>query len=261
MRLVIFTDLDGTLLDHDTYSFEAARPALDAIQKAGIPLVLASSKTAAEMRPLQAELGIGDWPLIVENGAGVLMPGVEESDDGGDYHYIRRVLKDLAEPHFRGFGDMSDEDVAELTGLSREKARLARTRRYSEPGLFDGREPALDAFCAALDAQRIAARSGGRFLTLSMGRTKADGMKMVAAKLGAQMTLALGDAPNDTEMLETADRGVIVRNVHGKEIDELAGERDGTIVRTQAPGPEGWNQAVLSVLNELGLNDAGARNG
>ena len=34
MRLII-TDLDGSLIDHDTYSAEAAWPALDAARAAG----------------------------------------------------------------------------------------------------------------------------------------------------------------------------------------------------------------------------------
>jgi hypothetical protein len=54
---VVFSDLDGTLLDHETYSFDAARPGLDALKSRGIPLILASSKTRAEMQ----DLGTATW--------------------------------------------------------------------------------------------------------------------------------------------------------------------------------------------------------
>jgi mannosyl-3-phosphoglycerate phosphatase len=54
---VVVTDVDGCLLD-ETYRWEPARPALDALKKRGIPLVLCSSKTRAEMEPLHADLGL-----------------------------------------------------------------------------------------------------------------------------------------------------------------------------------------------------------
>jgi mannosyl-3-phosphoglycerate phosphatase len=72
--LIVFSDLDGTLLDHATYSWQAAVPALEALKERGIPLILASSKTSAEIAELRAETGFADCPAIVENGAGLLEP-------------------------------------------------------------------------------------------------------------------------------------------------------------------------------------------
>ncbi|MEZ5767057.1 MAG: HAD-IIB family hydrolase [Paracoccaceae bacterium] len=249
-RAVVFTDLDGTLLDHETYAWAAAIPALDALKARGVPLVLASSKTAAEIAPLHAALGLGDAPAIVENGAGIWRPGAEAREDGA-YRRLRTALEALPKElrvHFRGFGDMSAFEVAEITGLSREAAALARTRRYSEPGTWSGDAATLERFLGALEAQGIAARRGGRFLTLSLGATKADRMEEIAAALGATTTLALGDAPNDIEMLEAASAGVIVKNDHGTPLTRLMGEDAGRITRTEAPGPAGWNQAVLDWL-------------
>ena len=47
-RWLVFTDLDGTLLDED-YGWAAARPAVEALQAASIPIILNSSKTVMEM--------------------------------------------------------------------------------------------------------------------------------------------------------------------------------------------------------------------
>ena len=71
--IVVFTDLDGTLLDASTYSFEAARPALDALRQQDIPLVLVSSKTRAEIEPIRGRLK-QVHPFITENGGGCLYP-------------------------------------------------------------------------------------------------------------------------------------------------------------------------------------------
>ncbi|MCR8547226.1 HAD-IIB family hydrolase [Salipiger sp. P9] len=256
MRLIVFTDLDGTLLDHSDYSYDPARPALAALKARGIPLILASSKTAAEILPLHQELGLGDAPMIVENGAERVSPGAAATDRTA-YDRLRGILdtlpEDLRAP-FRGFGDMSTAEVAEITGLPPASAALARQRNFSEPGLWQGTDAQRDAFLAALAAQGVLARSGGRFLTLSFGGTKAQQMAGIMADLGADTAIALGDAPNDVEMLESADYGVILRNDHGKGIPALPGEDSGRIARTTEPGPKGWNIAVLALLDRLGRN-------
>lgn len=250
-RLVVFTDLDGTLLDHHTYAWDAARPALAALKAAGAALVLASSKTAAEVAELHSALGLADTPAIVENGAGLFQPGGRGAD-GTEYDRLLAALEGLPDDLracFRGFAEMRDDEVATATGLAPEAAARARRRAFSEPGLWTGDSAQLDAFANRLAAEGIALRRGGRFVTLSFGATKADRMAEIAARLAASATLALGDAPNDVEMLEAADRGVIVRNDDGTGIPALAGEATGSIIRTTDAGPLGWNTAVLDFLS------------
>jgi mannosyl-3-phosphoglycerate phosphatase len=251
LTLLVFSDLDGTLLDHHDYSWQAARPGLDRLRKIGAGLVLASSKTGAELRALQREIGCEDWPAIVENGAGILWPGQDPGSEDGDYRRIRAILLDLP-PGFIGFGDLDDAGVAALTGLVPEAAHLARQRQYSEPGLWQGDPDALPAFLRATEAGGLHARRGGRFLTLSLGRTKADAMAEVVAELQPQKTIALGDAPNDVEMLDAADFGVRVANPHAPPMPRLPSEAGGRIVRTTKPGPEGWAEAILSLTDAPG---------
>lgn len=254
----VFTDLDGTLLDHDTYSFAEAAPALQDLKAHRIPLILASSKTAIEIQALQEALEITDMPAIVENGAGVARPGVVGSAENEAYRALRAALAALPAPlraGFRGFGDMSPGDIAAITGLPLAQAQAAATRQFSEPGLWSGTDAAKADFLAQLAALGITARAGGRFLTLSFGATKADRLPELAQALGAPVTLALGDAPNDREMIEAADYGVIIRNPHGPGLPPLPGEATGRIIRTQAIGPAGWNEAVLSIGARLRNKD------
>lgn len=253
MRPVIFTDLDGTLLDHQTYSYEAARPALDLIARHCLPLILASSKTAVEIRALQRELGISA-PAIVENGAGVLWPD-DETTPSQDIAEIRAALatapSDLRR-FFEGFGDMTSSRIAAITGLSEKQAIEAAARQFSEPGLWSGDAQALNDFQTYLSTQGFQTLQGGRFLTISKGATKATHMLAVLQATGADVSVALGDAPNDREMLEAADFAIIIQNNHGACLPVLEGEREGRILRSSHAGPMGWNLEVLRLLRQLG---------
>ena len=257
VSIVVFTDLDGTLLDHDTYSWAPAQSALERLARHRIPVVLASSKTAAEMKNLQAQMQLQAYPAIVENGAGVLFSEHAEEHRTDIYAKLRVALDDLPtnlRSAFVGFGDMTSEKVAELTGLSLAAARLARARQFSEPGLWTGDPELRSAFLDAIGKKQIAARDGGRFMTLSFGQTKKDRMNEIQARLKTKTTFALGDAPNDVEMLEHADFGVIVANPHRTALPGLKGEDTGRIVRTKEPGPKGWNHAVHSFLDQLEMH-------
>lgn len=260
MDLLVFSDLDGTLLDHETYDWSPARPGLDRLAQIGAGLVLASSKTWPEIDRLRRAIGIVQTPAIVENGAGVVWPDKAATDPGPepedafgatanaptDYDRLRALLAELP-PGFQGFGDLGPAGVERVTGLPPQAARLACQRRFSEPGLWHGDAEGLDLFLTQAARAGIAARRGGRFLTLSFGRTKADAMAEVIARLKPGRTLALGDAPNDTEMLERADMGVVVANPSARPLPRLAGESEGRIYRTEHPGPHGWSEAILAL--------------
>lgn len=248
MRLIVFTDLDGTLLDHQTYDAQPARPMLERLAAQDVPVILASSKTAAEIAVWQQALDLTRWPAIVENGAAL----AEGPFDDSAYRRIRAALAEIGAP-FQGFGDMDTAELAALTGLTPEAARLARTRAHSEPGLWQGTEAALPAFLDALKPRGITARRGGRFLTLSFGGTKAGRMTELAARFGADTTIALGDAPNDAEMLAAADWAVVVRNDHGPGVAPLPDET--RVIRTKSPGPEGWREGMAAVLDRLGIGE------
>ncbi|WP_227269382.1 HAD-IIB family hydrolase [Roseobacter weihaiensis] len=256
LGLLVFTDLDGTLIDHDTYQWDAARPALAALSVARAGVVLASSKTSSEIKALRGDLDLRDWPAIVENGAGLLPAGAAPAKDTNDYAAIRVALEGLPpglRRHFTGFGDLSPEALRQITGLSREAAELAKDRAYSEPGLWAGTASELARFQSLLQAEGITMREGGRFLTLSFGRNKSDQMAALVQTYRPRYTVALGDAPNDVEMLEAADFGFIVANPKRSPLPKLEGEAEGRIQRTAQAGPLGWNMAILDLLERLDL--------
>lgn len=256
LDLLVFTDLDGTLIDHDTYAWDAAREALAALARLAAGVVLASSKTASEMSTIRSGLGLDDWPAIVENGAGLLPAHARAVTPASRYAALREALAgvppDLRD-HFEGFGDMSVGRIAEMTGLAHKAAARAKRRDFSEPGLWSGTHDQRQDFLSYLNTLGITAQQGGRFLTLSFGGNKSDQMRILIARYNPRHTIALGDAPNDIEMLECADIGVIVANPHHAPLPHLAQEAHGHIIRTKAAGPSGWNEAILALLTRLDL--------
>lgn len=73
MKIIIFTDLDGSLLNHDNYSFSEAIPAINRVRESEIPLIIVTSKTRREVESIQQELRIKE-PFVVENGAAIYFP-------------------------------------------------------------------------------------------------------------------------------------------------------------------------------------------
>lgn len=262
-RLVLFTDLDGTLLDHDTYDWQPARPALSRLAECHIPLVLNSSKTGPEIRALRESLG-NRHPYIVENGAGVVIPagyfdsGPEEVvTTGASRASLLAVLGELRRQGYRftGFADLSPMELADLTGLDESSARQAGDRIGTEPLLWEDSPEALDQFRNALAEKGLVVQQGGRFLHV-MGRfDKADGMAQLMKRYRARtpdepcLSVALGDSLNDQEMLAGADLAVIIAGVNASRIELPKGH---PVIRSEQPGPTGWNRCVLEVLSRYG---------
>lgn len=268
MQMIIFTDLDGSLLDHEDYSFEAAKPSLERIKRLGIPLVMTTSKTRREVELLQREMGM-PAPMIVENGGGIFYPhgygnlAVGRGERQGEYTVIRvgtsysavrRFVKKVAATFgIRGFGDMAPAEIAALTGLSLEKASLAKEREFTEPFLMEESDK-LRPLAEAASAEGLKVTRGGRFHHL----IGVDQDKGVAVRITGElfrtdsgekpMTIGLGDSANDLPMLEQVDIPVLIPRPDGNHLDvELPG-----LIRAKAPGSRGWNDCVSRLLREYG---------
>jgi mannosyl-3-phosphoglycerate phosphatase len=181
--LIVYTDLDGTLLDSTTYSYQAAIPALAELREQGVPLILVSSKTRAEMEPLRQHLDNRD-PFIVENGGAVFIPHglfdfpmermrtkspYQVIELGLPYHMLRDVLKQIeeaVETPLQGFGDMSVETVMEVTGLPHADAILAKQREYDEPYLLQGPQALIEEVCRQIVTRGLRWTKGGRLFHL-----------------------------------------------------------------------------------------------
>ncbi len=253
--IVVITDLDGTLLDHHTYSYEAALPGIDALKKHRIPLVFSSSKTAAEILALREQLGVTD-PFVVENGAAVYLsdtptPEITFAQKRQEILEIIHRLRTQQQYNFIGFADMTIEEIQSSTGLEIKAAMNAMKRDFSEPLLWRQSDSHLDDFCDRLSLQNLHTQRGGRFVHVQGEYDKSDAMAWLRNYYHEKWStkpwvVALGDSENDKRMLETADEAVLVRSP----VHHLPVFSHDRLTITNQVGPKGWNDAILSLLQK-----------
>jgi len=270
-HILIFTDLDGTLLDSRTYSWAAAEEALAEIARRRVPLVFVTSKTRTEVEILRQKLG-NSHPFITENGGGVFIPegyfnlrleGARRIARyhclvlGKPYEEIVAALEELsAETGVEtvGFHQMSAREIAQNTGLSLREAELARQRDFDEPFFFAGAiEPAIQSFLRAVQKAGLQVSQGGKFWHLSgrsdKGRAVRELQKLYhrALRHTRLRSLGLGDSQTDLPLLAAVDWAVLLPGADGS-FEPSVLSRLPRVHRGNAPGPAGWNEAVLRLL-------------
>lgn len=270
LKLVIFTDLDGCLLDRQTYSFEPAQAALRLIKEKKIPLVLVSSKTRVEMEEYRRRLK-NDHPFVSENGGAVFVPkgyfSFQFSHErewkkyyvlelGAFYPQIIRALEFIKKEtgiQIRGFHDLSEKDLASLSGLSREEAALAKKREYDEPFLIEGGEKEVKIVQEKIGERGLNYVWGGRFHHILGKNDKGKATQILKdlykKEFSSVRTMGVGDSLNDLPMLLVVDHPILIKGESSFSLGAVSTMQDLTIA--EGAGPRAWNKAVLNKLNEL----------
>jgi mannosyl-3-phosphoglycerate phosphatase len=272
MKQIIFTDLDGTLLDSETYSYEKSLAAINRLKENGIPIIFCSAKTRAEQEIYRRELGLFH-PFIVENGGAIFIPRayfpfpfdyhkvVDELlaiELGIPYGKTRELLHKIKKENdfrFRGFGDMSAAEVAEETGLNIEFAKLAKQREYAETVVIasEAKQSHItpEEIARFLEKIREAGLNwayGGRLYHIMGGDDKGKAVEILSdlyrKMWGEIKTIGLGDSLNDLPMLSLVDIPILVqkRDYSWEDINLPR------LRKIQGVGPEGWSRAIVEIF-------------
>lgn len=268
--IIIFTDLDGTLLD-TKYSYESALPALALIESNRIPLILCSSKTRAEIEFYRAKLN-NDHPFICENGGGVFIPigyfgpnviipdhhrALNNQYDvitlGANYPDLRETLVRLQEEGFsiKGFGDMSVEEISQAMGLTIREAKMAQQRDFDEPFFYEDEEQKIADLLSSVKQKGLTLTKGRIYHLLGQsdkGMAVSILIDLYKQKFGAVTTLGIGDSQNDLPMMEKVDIPIVLQKPDGTYDESIAAPK---LIKAKGIGPSGWNDAMISLIPEL----------
>lgn len=262
---IIFTDLDGTVLDFSTYSVEISRPTIEKLIKRKIPIIFCTAKTRLENEYYHKKLNIRD-PFIVENGSAIFIPKHyfnfhfnydKENEDyyiielGIEYKKLRKGLENIRkETSFDmvGFGDMTLEEVAKDTGLNIEMARLAKKKEYNESFKFNESKDKEKILFEKVKQHGFNITHGGRYYNIfgknaDKGRAVEILTKLFKKRFSKVVTIGIGDSLNDLPMLKIVDFPILVKNKEGKWSIDLE-----NIYKTQEIGPRGFNQAINKLV-------------
>ena len=272
---IVLTDLDGTLLDHHSYSAEPARDALSRLAQLDIPCIFNTSKTFAEVVQLRRDMHITS-PFVCENGSALFI-----AKNNGQFNPLSTQQQDynseiLATPYadllkvlylarqqgfnFRGFNDMPASEVAAVTGLNEDKAWLAKQRSASEPLLWRGNEEDLPRFRSFIESHKLQLIQGGRFYHVMGASDKANANEffrnyyahqhnVAAENIGV---IALGDGENDRNMLEQADYPIVIPAAANTTLHL----NSPNTITAQHSGPVGWNQEILKLIEQFSASSA-----
>lgn len=270
---IIYTDLDGTLLDFYTYSYKKVEDTVKKINERQIPLIFCSSKTRVEQEVYRQNLNL-DHPFITENGSAIFIPKdyfdtdfSTFSDDfriqkksnytvlelGEESIYIKKIIEEgraRTNCKVKGYADLTLDEITNLTHLSHEAAMLAATREYSETLLTgDFSSSNFKDFQQYLSEHGLACVSGGKFYTVMGNRSnKGEAIRILnkffRKKYSAITTVGLGDSANDIPLLEAVNVPFLVKKPH----DDWQSISNANIFKVAGIGPEGWNMAIESIL-------------
>ncbi|WP_320034866.1 HAD-IIB family hydrolase [Halarcobacter sp.] len=261
MKTVIFTDLDGTFLNHDNYSFAEAEESIELLKSKKIPIVFTTSKTRVEVEKLQEKVGITE-PFIIENGAAIFFPKNYQNfnlsflDQLDDYYLYQLGLtygkilefynKYKKEFGMLGFSEMSIDELIKYTGLDKQSAILSKKRDFTEPFLIED-DSLIEKLQNIASNYDIKITKGGRFYHL-IGKYQDKGLAVKKAieifedLYGVKIdSIGLGDGQNDIAMFENVKKAVIIKN-HKNDYVEYFGNNQQ---KSTYQGSKGWNEMVL----------------
>ncbi len=270
-RQVIFTAVEGALLDSGSLSWTAATDALAEIARRRVPMVLASHRTRAQVEPFRRKIE-HSHPFITESGGGVFLPdgyfslALEGAARAGRYFCApfgrpyTEVTEALAEiatearASVVGYSQMSARELSQNTGESLRDAELARQREFSERFFFAGdADKSSSRFAKAAQERHWEAIPGDPFWELRSGNNAGNAVRYLMRLYRTSMrsrlsSVGLGSSADDLPLLLAVDHPIILPAGSSRELNPELTSRLPNAISAEASGPCGWNEAILTLL-------------
>ena len=259
-KILIFTDLDGSILDRDTFKFDQIKQYMKKVLNSGILIIPNSSKTESEIVEFNQELG-ENLAYISENGSVINGLNLLNSNFPNKIILSREkeelveVFKNKVPENLQNkckfISNLKKKDQINTFGLGETKLKYALDRKYTEPFLFEGRKNEKKELTKILKKNSLTIQEGGRVINLCDNVNKVKSMNKILKiykKIESNIeVIAVGDNYNDLDMLKNSDLPCLVFNDQFKE-DQI--NIDNLIISNR-PSPEGWADVVKKALVKL----------
>jgi len=259
-KILIFTDLDGSLLHRDTFKFDPIKDYILSLVNQGIIIIPNSSKTEREIEKFSEELGV-KLPYISENGSSIQGLNLINANFPN-----KIVLSREKEELIKIFNDKVPEQLKdkciEISKINKKKQekifgqkddnlKNALNRKYTLPFLFKGDKTEKNKLSKILSSSSLTLQEGGRVVNLCDNINKVKSMNKVIKILKKTedriKSIAVGDNYNDLEMLKNCDIPCLVFNDKFK-LDQI---NINNLIFSNKPSPEGWADVIKKALDKL----------
>ena len=261
--IVIFTDLDGSLLHRDTFKFDPIKDFIKDLVDKGIIIIPNSSKTGKEIEKFNDELGI-ELPYILENGSAI--HGLDLINKNFPNKIILSREKEELLKIFNTkvpekikdkcnlISKMLKKKQEEIFGQKGDQLNDALNRKYTLPFLFSGEKKEKNKLLKILSINSLTLQEGGRVSNLCDNVNKIKSMNRVIKILKKTeekiKTITVGDNYNDLDMLKNSDVPCLVFNDLFK-LDQI---NIDNLIFSNKPSPEGWADVIKKALVKLEYN-------
>ena len=274
MKILIFSDLDGTFMNHNDYSYSHLKNFISKI-KTKSDIIFTSSKTFTEMSKIYKNLNIS-FPFIVENGACIYFPrnyfNLKNVDQKiieyknfyclklSDYNlkqFKERIKQKFRKDfNFSFFSELSDQEIAQLTNLNFKNIADSKKRQFSDPIFWKDSNKNLLVFKKQLTKNKIIITEGGRFIHFNVGYDKGKAVAKFLEiykkqEIKGVLSISLGDSENDKSMLELTDYSCCIKSPKKK---KLYLKKSFNNYYSEKEAPFGWKESLEYVFKKENLN-------
>ncbi len=262
-KILIFTDLDGSLLHRDTFKFDEIKDYLKQLISKGIFIIPNTSKTEKEILEFNNELG-SSLPYISENGSAINGLDLLNSNLPKELILSRekdsliKIFRELVPVNLQNkckwLSEMDKKKQSLIFGLENDKLKMALDRKYTIPFLFEGNKSERNELSKIVKNKGLALQEGGRVINLTDKVNKAKALQVFVRFFKKNnknvKTIAVGDNYNDLDMLKTSEFPCLVFNDKFT-LDEIPIKN---LITTNKPSPEGWADVIKKALVKVNKN-------
>ena len=256
----VVSDVDGTLMDH-SYDLTPAKETINLLKELLIPVILCTSKTAAEVKVIRKQLNLTD-PYIVENGAAIYGESLNMVNGeiilGEKYEILENILRSISNEinyELLPLNNISDQEATELTGLKGNSLILMRDRHWSMPFLNppENMVNIINICCKKFNVEIFRGNRMSHMLSINSNKGKAINELKKYSKNPDIKIIGLGDSPNDLPLLLNSDFKIVIPSPSGPNLKLLEELKNFKFTLASEPNGYGWKNEINNLINKLEL--------